>query len=439
MWDQVVAITEKMMVFMDRPDRILTAVPFINTYTGGSNGGESPESAFSTNLFVQQDDGAGGVEIVETTVATFYRLMHDVRGDYVNLDVGGFDVQAQAFRDVNTLYVLLNNLDTSARTVSLDVMAGQFGTVDSAIRRRLRYISNVADYDSGTSIPVSSLSSLTLDPQEKSVLILTLGGSQTYDGATNERIFYGTGGSLTPNVIPIPASREVTSTVTLDLSRAVAAKLRFGFFRPDDTVVPTVILRVNGESLFVPGGGLLGYDDTDARVSSREIEVPLSLLNNGANTVTAVFPTSGGHFTSLVALVEETLGDFNGNQVFDFSDRLALEGRVGQSVNSTNEHYDLNGDGFITADDVLFFDTLRGAIMVMPFRLTTGPGGTDAVLLNWTSRTGASYLIEASSTLAAGSWTEVATSVPSGGTTTTFTDTSAFAALDQAFYRISEN
>jgi len=427
MWDQVVAILEKMMVFMDRPDRLLTAIPFINTFSGGS---PSADSAFSTNLFAQEADGT----VIETTVAMLYRLLHDVTGDYVAVDSGSLDIQAQAFRDGNTLYILLNNLETSAQLISVDVIAGQFGTVDSVIRRRLRYISNVANYDSGTAIPSVDLPCLTLDPQEKSLLIVSLGGTQTYDAAVNERIFYGTN-----TVQEILASGNVTTSLTLDLAQAVSAKLRFGFFRPSDSVVPDLTATINSNPINLPGGSLLAYDDTDARSTSREIDVPLSMLNDGANTVTISFPNSGGHLMSVVAVVQETLGDFNGNQVFDYDDRIALEAAIGNSVSPTNDHYDLNNDGNIDANDVIFFDDMRGSIMVTPFRLSTGPSGVDEVLLTWTSRTGATYRIEASSSLLEGDWTEIASEVSSGGTTSTFIDTSAFTTMDQAFYRISED
>ncbi|WP_419194859.1 Ig-like domain-containing protein, partial [Novipirellula herctigrandis] len=348
MWDQVNAVMEKMLVFMDRPDRILTATPFLSTYDRGINGGASEGDKWSTRLWVKDDDG----NTVETTVASMYRLLVGIDGNYAQVSSDNANLQTQAYRNGDTAYLVLNNLQDAPLNVDLTASAGTFGSIDSAVLRRLRFIDGEADFDSGN--PIVDWSSLALDGQEKAVLVFTLGGSETYDSAMNERTFYGDRSN-----VPIADSGTATITVTTDLRDAVSAKLRIAYMRPSDGVVPEITINVNGTAFVIPGG-TQGYDDADATTTSRQIDLPMSVLNDGSNAVEVTFPSAGGNLLSTVVLVQQSLGDFNDSGGFDGLDRKRLVGEVGQAVTAANIQFDLNEDNAIDSLDVGFWDTLRG-------------------------------------------------------------------------------
>lgn len=348
MWDQVNAVVEKMLVFMDRPDRILTATPFINTIDGGVDGGASVGDAWSTRLWARDDDGT----FVETTVASMYRLLSGVDGAYASVSSDNADLQTQAFRDGNTVYLVLNNLTDKPLDVDLTATTGSYSGIVSAVRKRLRYDNGTADFDSGTAI--TNWNQVPLDGQEKTVIQFTLDGFEAYDAAINERTFYGAASN-----IPIASGGQASTTVTADLTEAVSAAVRIGFMRPGDTSVPEITISVNGTDFTLPAG-TQGYDDADATTTSREVSIPLSALNNGSNTVTVSFPDDGGHLLSTVILVKQSVGDFNDSGQLDYDDRELLVDTLGESVDATNVEFDLNEDGVINQADVDFWNQLRG-------------------------------------------------------------------------------
>ncbi len=66
---------------------------------------------------------------------------------------------------------------------------------------------------------------------------------------------------------------------------------------------------------------------------------------------------------------------------------------------------------------------------------TRGATETEATLV-WSSAEGASYVVQRSTTLATNGWTDLTPAVPSGGATTTFTDTTLPANMSAVYYRV---
>lgn len=363
-WDLVRDIREKLMVFMNRPDRIINATPFVapQWYTGST-----PTDPDGDPVFWEKD-ASGAWQ--ETIVASMYRLYNDLSGRYVEVGSDNVDLQTHAFRDGDKLYVVLNNLEGTTNSLDLEAITGG-ATVASASLDRIYWDGTQGVYQSDLDV-TANWQSLSLQPEEGAVLTLTLAGPQLYDFATDERTFYGDA-----SLAPI-ASQGVSQEVNLvaDLEDAVSAKVRVSYDRPAQTFGEAFELIVNGTRIDVPAQQN-AYDDGDADMVTREVEVPISVLNDGDNEVFVDFFGSGGDLITAVMIVTRSIGDFNDNGAFDGGDLAVLIDQFG-TVNAGSK-YDLAGvNGVVDMTDVVHWLTeLRGAspALVGDFN---GDGAVDA-------------------------------------------------------------
>lgn len=99
-------------------------------------------------------------------------------------------------------------------------------------------------------------------------------------------------------------------------------------------------------------------------------------------------------------------------------------------------NYALNGD----EASWLFHNSIRGlsAPPAAPFDIVSFSYNavSNAASLTWTSAPGASYIVDRSPDLQANSWTALLPNVPSGGATTSFTDTTIPPGALRMFYRV---
>ena len=152
-WDLVRDIREKMMVFMNRPDRIINATPFVAPRHWQN---AVPTNADGDNVFWEQ---VAGGSWQETIVASMFRMFNEVSGEYVGAASDNPDLQTIAFRDGNQLYVILNNLEKTSNSLDLQAIAGS-SSVESAsldriflerhprhLRRQRRCLGQLAELD----------------------------------------------------------------------------------------------------------------------------------------------------------------------------------------------------------------------------------------------------------------------------------------------------
>jgi len=158
------------------------------------------------------------------------------------------------------------------------------------------------------------------------------------------------------NLIDGLQGRSPAITINADTAEATAAKLRVGYTR--SVGVDTFLISINGNVMFAPAG-IRGIDDEefgliDTGLVSREFDVPLEFLNDGANTVQFTF--TGGGFLSSTALVVTTadsgpsLGDVNLDGVVNFLDIPAFISRLQSGVFQAEA--DLNSDGVVDFSDI---------------------------------------------------------------------------------------
>lgn len=346
-WDLVRDVKEKMLVLMNRPDRIINATPFVAPKHFSN---QVPTPAFADRVFFEQD--ATGTWS-ETIVGNLFRMLAPVSGEYVGVDVDNPDLQSTAFRNGNTLYVLLNNLQGTTQGVDLAALAG-LGNVSSASWSRV-YRSGGSNSFVEDADVTSDWQNLSLEGEAGAVLTLQLDGPDIYDHAYDSRTFYGDQTEL-----DIVSQQFISMNIDAEIEDAVAAKLRVGYGQFGNTL-PTFSVRVNGNSFSVTSAGL-AKDDGDLQLVTREIDVPVEFLNEGANDITFFFPFSGtsGTISSAVLEIAKSIGDYDGSGVLSGGDIDQLYQQFG-AVTSGDKH-DLTGDDQVDAADVDQWLALRNTV-----------------------------------------------------------------------------
>lgn len=347
-WDLVRDIKEKMLVFLDRPDRIVTAVPFVAARHWQQG---VPTNAEGDNVLWEQDSSG---QWQETIVGNMFRMLSSVEGHYVNVDTNNPDLQSAAFREGDKLYVILNNLTSADQTLDLDALAG-LGTVTDASWSRLYRSGGNNVFHQDTHL-ANSWQNLTLEGEAGAVLTLTLAGPQLYDLATDETTYYG---DTTLAPLNLPTGKSQTINIVADTEDAISSKVRVSFNREGAGAAGEgFFVFVNGAAISVPAG-VLAFDDNDSEIVSREVDVPVDVLLDGNNEVYADFVGNGGELVSAVLLVTRSIGDFNGSGAFEGGDLSAIVDQFGPAA--VGSKFDLVADGVIDMADVDYWlSELRG-------------------------------------------------------------------------------
>lgn len=342
-WDLARDVKEKMLVFMNRPDRVLNAVPFVSAkhFTN-----EVPTPDFADNVFFEQD--AAGVWS-ETIVGNMFRMFAPVEGHYLPVEINDPDLQSLAFRNGNDLYVILNNLRSETQAVNLEALTG-FSNVTQAKWSRIYRAGGTNVFEQDVDV-TGSWQNLSLESEAGAVLKLTLAGAELYDNAFDQRTFYGD-----DTEVAIVANQLIATNIDADLEDAVSAKLRFGYSVPG--TLPEILVRVNGNELFVDSNSL-EIDDGDDELYAREISVPVGFLNSGPNNIEFVFLATGtgGEIAATVLEVNHSIGDYNTSGRLDSGDIHRLYQQFGPVV--AGSKFDLNDDSNVDFADVNEWLALR--------------------------------------------------------------------------------
>jgi len=348
-WDLSRDIREKLFVFLDRPDRIVTATPFVSPKHWQSG---IPTPAEGDNVFWEQD--ASGVWH-ETIIASMYRMFSNVKGHYIDADASSPDLQLQAYRNGNEVYVLLNNLRSTTQNLNLQGLAGSLGNVVSASLDKIEMLGGTPTFTDDLDV-TGVWQNLSLTGEAGAVLTLTLSGPQLYDIAYDERTFYASDTTVNLNA----SGSTPFMALIADTTDAVSATMRIGYQRFGAPEAFTV--SINGNIINVPAG-TLALDDGDWNLVSREVDVPLAYLNpTGINILQIDFVGGGGTVSSAALVVTRTVGDLNNSGVFDPDDVSLLAAQFGPA--SAGSRYDLNADGMVDELDVEYLvQTLRGTIL----------------------------------------------------------------------------
>jgi hypothetical protein len=280
----------------------------------------------------------------------FYELWKNVSGNRVEQRSNNPDIQIQAFRDGEKLYVALNNLDDFNRSVSLDVQA-----VPNVILNDVRIKSLIinqnekAQYTEQTTSDI--LTSYNLAVNETVVLEYTYDSEFNYDTSLISNRYY----SNESTVQPIVANSSMTYTFSdVPTSYIGYATLRMSIGRKHEKSKSPIIL-FNGQNINVPSNWK-GYNqiNRDNFFGMIEIDVPTESIQS-FNSVTLEFPDSGGHLSSLVLITQS----YDQNVLDTEAPVITLIGESTISINQDETYTELgatatdNVDGDLTASIII--------------------------------------------------------------------------------------
>jgi hypothetical protein len=268
-FNMVSSVLANTLVFMDHPQTVLKAVPFILL------NGLGWDPSYYASLYVPRDYDPKSEEWLPTEKILFYRLLRDLKGHRVAAACADPDIQTRAFVDGDTLFVVLNNLSDRAKEIALVLPRAQAMT--------LRRFGRNADFTPYlTEEPLAKADRLALRGREALVLKARYGQPLEPRRAVDEVPCYGDriASSVTHAtgfVVMVPKADELRY-----------ATLRIGISRPPDAG-REVALSLNGHPLSVPLEQCAERLVEQEYATCKLVELPLEAVRE-TNTVCVFFP-----------------------------------------------------------------------------------------------------------------------------------------------------
>ncbi len=284
------------MTFINMPDKIVKAVPFITgKATWFYNSSKNPNKNPYPWVISRKVNG----KWQWTDLQLFYQFWKVVKGNRVRVFASDPDIQTAAFVEGNKGYLVLNNMEFTTKTVQLDMLKNL--GVRSIKKYSLEIVSG--DFKLTTASLSPNVSSLKMKAEQPVILEFTFDKSISFDNKEEVKKYYATT-YLQPisankvidfDVNGVAAPKSGTASLRMNLGRALKKSLR-----------PEV--KVNGTKVSVPTDWE-GYDQKDRGNNGFfgviEIPVDVSLLKSN-NKVTFKFSDGGGHIAS-VSMTVNTL------------------------------------------------------------------------------------------------------------------------------------
>ncbi|NIJ44942.1 agarase [Wenyingzhuangia heitensis] len=118
-WLYIKSANSMMMSFMDHPQSVAMAIPYIMLKCEWGRGKDG--NPYRSRLFRQQFEGEGekGDKWVYSDMAKFYMLWADVKGKRLDITANNVDLQTDAYVNKNKVYVIANNLLPEKNTLNI--------------------------------------------------------------------------------------------------------------------------------------------------------------------------------------------------------------------------------------------------------------------------------------------------------------------------------
>ncbi|WP_111708305.1 beta-agarase [Lutibacter citreus] len=292
----LIAYNRILMSLLDKPDRLLKAVPFI-TGKGSwfySDTRNSEGNPYPWVILRKLKDGT----YKYTHLKKFYELWKDVEGNRIDIHSNNPDIQVNAFAKTNKIYVAINNLIDKEQQVNLEFLNSSINQVNNITIKRL-YLA-----DSGIPKLVlftnnSSVNKLELKKGETVILEIDV-DKVDFKNTVTENNFYST-----TYLQPIKANSAINFEIeNVEVAAKGRASIKMGIGRKHDLSKKPKI-RVNNKEVEVPSNWA-GYDQKPRDAFFGVIDIPFnhSYLKNGINSIEITFPDSGGHVSSVILNTE---------------------------------------------------------------------------------------------------------------------------------------
>ena len=290
-WLILKGMNSQLMAFLERPNTIEIAIPFVVTKAewGMANG-----IPYTHRLMRKANEPTSYTgQWIYTDLVKFYDLWKNVKGTRAYVKTDNLDVLANAYIDGNKAYVILNNLNFAPTTLNLNLFDTKNVTITSINQKHLTLLNNNATLvESAVSLP---LTSLTLGAEATIILEYTFASPITIDQTSAETKYFAT-----TYLQPIVANQPLTFNVNgIQKNATGEAVLRIGLGRDQGQSLKPIV-KINNTLLTVPDN-YRGYNQAQRErfFGVIEIPVPYSLLATD-NQISIQLPDTGGHVSSVV-------------------------------------------------------------------------------------------------------------------------------------------
>ncbi|WP_299665004.1 T9SS type A sorting domain-containing protein [uncultured Polaribacter sp.] len=292
------SMNHMMFNFLDRTENIEIVIPFTTGKAAWHITPENNYQPYSAVLWKPTNIGQPNPNGWEYTPRIyFYDLWKNVKGERVVIKTSNPDIQVQAFKNTNKLYLALSNLARSFQIVDLEFSSILTNLDHVNIKRLKIYDNNEPQFSNSIQNNAPSFLSLIAD---ETVVLEYAFSSNLPTNNTSRAVKYYTAKHL----------QTIIANQTLDFSfsnvhktNVEFATLRFGLAREHNRSKQPILI-FNGTQIAVPTNWK-GYDQANREsfFGVIDIDIPKNLVKN-QNTVAVTFPDGGGRVSSMILSVE---------------------------------------------------------------------------------------------------------------------------------------
>ncbi len=292
-WLTMKSMTSMLLTFSERPQLILSAIPFI--IVKAEWGRQEDGDPYPWRLMRQNKElpGQTGDHWVYTELVKFYQLWSEVKGSRIDTKSTDPDIQTNAFVDGNKMYLILNNLNFKNTPIHLNLVEKHNNPVEK-IKVKHLYLNESLQVPVLDEIEYESLDSLDIGAEGSAVIEYTFTNEVFIDQMVEEKKYYAEE-HLTPIITNAEHEFHINEVHRGSFGEAI---LRLGMGRPHETSL-TPIVKINGREIEVPAN-YMGYDQLtrDSWFGVIDIPVPFALIEPN-NIITVQYPDKGGHISSM--------------------------------------------------------------------------------------------------------------------------------------------
>ncbi|GAB1855969.1 hypothetical protein MHTCC0001_08040 [Flavobacteriaceae bacterium MHTCC 0001] len=297
-WLHIKALNSQLMAFLERPNTIEKAIPFIMMK---AEWGYRDNLPYQLRLLRRENEpNSYEGKWVYTDLIKFYDLWKHVEGTRIDTFSTDMDILVDAYVDGDKAFIILNNLDFEPKTIALN-LKGLDDSISSINKRHLTLKDKQVTLEEEQL--EQSPKTINLGAESTMIIEYTIVNPIKISETSTETKYFAE--SYYKPIVKGNTESFIIYNITK--SNDGEAILRLGVGRSHEKSL-TPVVKVNGESITVPKN-YRGYDQAD-RISFfgvLEIPVPYNILNDGKNDVSITFPDAGGHISSVCL------------QVFNFS------------------------------------------------------------------------------------------------------------------------
>ncbi|MEM7656728.1 MAG: agarase, partial [Bacteroidota bacterium] len=188
-WQSMKSMTSMLLAFSERPQHILSAIPFI--IIKAEWGRQDDGDPYPWRLMRQNKElpGETGDEWVFTEMVKFYQLWSEVEGTRVDSRSTDPDIQTNAFVHEHELYLILNNLNFVETTVHLNLVEPLGNSIQGIAVKQLQ-LNAAGDAPVLEESTFASLDSLVLGAEGSAVVKVSFQNPVLLDESVDETKYF---------------------------------------------------------------------------------------------------------------------------------------------------------------------------------------------------------------------------------------------------------